>query len=321
MNEPTDNGEIEKDLMLFLTEKNSYFINDETEESYYLKPDGSGYLINDNNSEIKFSWKNMEDDKIKIVLPSKVIIFANIQIIDNDTIKLIYKEKDQEPKNVYFKKHFKDMSVKLIKAIELTGFEVSYLWSDSITQNIYQFLEDGDGIIIPPVTEDGEEQENIDFKWYIDNGNNIKIGFDGKLIDIFLEEKSDENTYAIKLKYNGKSYDNVKFSKIVLNEDIPLIDEDIPERPEKIFISLIGVGIFLVFLIVMNIVFLTKGMSFFIQLMVSVCVALFFVLKFKKFFTIICKRDRLEKKGKKFGKIISIIDNKIVKQVEKVIYK
>lgn len=321
MNEPKDEAIDERNVISFLTEKHTYFLNDETKESYYFKPDGSGLIIDDEDQEFKFSWKSTEKNKIKVVLSDKIIILANIVIVDDEIIKLVYAEKDQQPKTFYFKKHVVDKTVHNIKTLDLTGFEVSYLWSDSKTKNIYQFFENGDGVIIPPLDENGEEPESIDFKWYVDAGNIIKIGYSAKLIEIFLEEKIEDDLYDVKVK-SGSNTKDAKFSRIIVNEDKgPLIPETTPERPEKIFISLIGISIFVVFMIVLNIIFLTKGMTFFMQLLIALAVSLFFCIKFKAFFSTVCKRDRLNNKGGKFGGITNFVDQKIIQPIEKIIYK
>lgn len=322
MNEPKDEILENKDVITFLTKKNTYFVNDETKESYYFKPDGSGLIIDQyKENEDKFSWKSTDKNKIKIVLQDKIIILANISIIDEEVIKAVYAEKDQVPKNIYFKKHIIDTKVTSIKTLELTGFEVTYLWSDSKTENIYQFFENGDGIIIPPTNEDGEEFDNIDFKWYVEAGNIIKIGYNAKVIEIFLDEKIEDDLYDVKVK-SDSTLKNAKFSRITVNDNPePLILETTPERPEKIFIALIGFSIFFIFMIILNVIFLTKGMAFLMQVLIALCVALFFCLKFKSFFSIICKKDRINNKGKNYGFLIRTIDNKIVKPIEKIIYK
>lgn len=307
----------EKEILSFLTNRKYFFIDDETEDQLYFKLDRSGYMIDEEGIKHPFSWTYIQDkNTLKLILPNKkVVIFIIQDFIKDESIKVRYADKETK-RNTYLIKKEKENKVTHLKSVDLTGFEVSYLWSDSKTNNIYSFLDNGDGIIITP-----DEDESIDFKWYIDESNIVKIGFRSKVISIKLEEKVEDNFYIVQLEDDLGNYSNINFTRITVKEEPnPLLDSKL-EKPEKIFLSFIGFSLFLFLFIVLQILFLTKGMSFLIQFAIALCITMFFIIKFKNYFAMICKKDRVQNKGRKFGKIINLINNSLLKPIEKIIYK
>lgn len=313
------NNEIEdKKLLSFITNRKYFFKDDNTNNQFYFKSDRSGYLIDSEDEKQPFSWNYLSDKHtLKIVLPNKkVIVFLVQEIVDEELIKVIYADKEVK-RNTYLVKNEKDTKIKEIKSIDLTGFEVSYLWSDSKTQNIYSFLEGGEGVVILP----DDDQESLPFKWYIDDKKIIKIGFNSQLIEIKMEEKIDDNFYIIELDDDTGRHQNINFSRITIKSENSVVLDESAERPEKIFLSFLGLTLFVFFFIILQMLFLTKGMSFLIQCAIAISITLFFILKFKSYFIMICKKDRIENKGRKFGKLISTINKMIITPVEKIIYK
>lgn len=307
----------EKEILSFLTNRKYFFIDDNTEDQLYFKLDRSGYMIDEEGVKHPFSWTYIQDkNTLKLVLPNKkVVVFIIQDFTKDESIKVLYADKETK-RNTYLIKKEKENKVAHIKSVDLTGFEVSYLWSDSKTNNIYSFLDSGDGIIITP-----DEDESIDFKWYIDESNIVKIGFRSKVISIKLEEKLEDNFYIVQLEDELGNYNNINFTRITVKEEpSPLLDSKF-EKPEKIFLSFIGFTLFLFLFIVLKILFLTKGMSFLIQSAIALCITMFFIIKFKNYFAMICKKDRVQNKGRKFGKIINFINDSILKPIEKIIYK
>jgi len=307
----------EKEILSFLTNRKYFFIDDDTEDQLYFKLDRSGYMIDEEGVKHPFSWTYIQDkNTLKLILPNKkVVIFIIQDFTKDESIKVRYADKETK-RNTYLIKKEKENKVTHIKSVDLTGFEVSYLWSDSKTNNIYSFLDNGDGIIITP-----DEDESIDFKWYIDESNIVKIGFRSKVISIKLEEKVEDNFYIVQLEDDLGNYSNINFTRITVKEEPnPLLDSKL-EKPEKIFLSFIGFSLFLFLFIVLQILFLTKGMSFLIQFAIALCITMFFIIKFKNYFAMICKKDRVQNKGRKFGKIINLINNSLLKPIEKIIYK
>lgn len=314
----------EKELISILTERSNFFIDEESDDNLSFKSDGSGVLINKENDKLPFSWVYHADkNSLKLVLPNKKVFLYVIQdLSDDEAIKVVYADKEIPKRNTYLIKHKKETKVKEIRSIDLIGFEVDYLWSDSKTNNIYQFLEDGNGVLI----SENEDEEDFDFKWYIEDSNIIRVGYNSKVIDIVVEEKIEDNLYIVKVDDQSGTKETANFSRITVSDSTSNSKrtfeiETKADKPEKVFLGFVGFLLMLILMISMNLLFLTRGISFFIQLLISIAIAAFFVFKFKNFFVVICKRDRLDNKGKKFGRIINSINKYIISPIENIFYK